>query len=112
MNLKLFTVAIMVSALPLLALAEEAGISLNKGDFISAKKISRDGEVLVGMKLSKSGKSKFRKLNEHFRNQFVHSDIVGVVSDFKLRDKIKGEDLQMGPFSESDASKILSAFKK
>lgn len=63
MNLRLFSIALLVSAFPIFAQAESAGISLNKGDFLSAEKITNDGESVVSVKLSKSGKAKLKKLN-------------------------------------------------
>jgi len=67
MNLRQFSMALMISALPLVVSAGSSTISLNKGDFVSAEKISRNGETLVSVKLSKSGKAKFKKLNETFK---------------------------------------------
>jgi signal peptidase I len=64
MNLRQFSMALMISALPLVVSAGSSTISLNKGDFVSAEKISRNGETLVSVKLSKSGKAKFKKLNQ------------------------------------------------
>ncbi len=62
MNLRQFSIAFLISALPLAALADST-ISLNRGDFIAAERISKDGETIVSVKLSKSGKAKFKKLN-------------------------------------------------
>ncbi len=62
MNLRMFSIALMASAIPFSALAE-AGIKLDKGDFISAKRSRHNGEEVVSVKLSKSGKAKLRKLN-------------------------------------------------
>ena len=62
MNIRLFSIALLVSALPLFA--ESPAISLNEGDFLSAEQVSHDGETVVRVKLSKSGKAKFKKLNE------------------------------------------------
>jgi hypothetical protein len=111
MNLRLFTIALLVSALP--SLPSAAGtISLDKGDFIAAEKISRDGETIVSVKLSKSGKAKLKKLNKHSVNQEVHSEIAGVSSDFKLREPVKGDGLEMGPYSTDDAQKIVFEINK
>jgi hypothetical protein len=107
MNLRLFSIALMTSALPLIAHADPT-ISLDKADFVVAKTISQDGETIVSAKLSKSGKAKFKKLNKQVNSE-VHTDIAGVESDFKLREPIVGDGLQMGPYSNSDAQKVVTA---
>lgn len=63
MNLRLFSIALLISALPMYAAAETAEVSFDKGDFISAERLSQDGETIVRVKLSKSGKAKVKKLN-------------------------------------------------
>ena len=108
MNLRLFSIAVLVSALPLVVSAESVPVSFNHGDFLSAEQITRNGETLVKVRLSKSGKSKVKKLNESSVGQSVHSEIAGVSSDLKLREPIKGDSLEMGPYSDSDAQKILT----
>lgn len=107
MNLRLFSIAMLISAHPLLALADPS-VSLDKGDFIAAEKITRDGETIVSVKLSKSGKSKFKKLNEKAVGQKIHAEIGGVTSDFKLREPIKSDQLEMGPYSVQDSQKVIS----
>jgi hypothetical protein len=62
MNLRLFSAALLVSALPIFAWAESHGVRLNASDFISAEKISPSGETEIRVKLSKSGRSKLKKL--------------------------------------------------
>lgn len=61
MNKKTFSIALMASALPLLASASSVS-SLNKGDFVSSEK-NRNGRTVVSVKLSKSGKAKLRRMN-------------------------------------------------
>jgi hypothetical protein len=112
MNLRQFSIAVLVSALPLMAMAESAAISLDKGDFIAAERVSKNGETVVSVKLSKSGKAKFKKLNAQSVDKEVHSDIAGVTSDFKLREPIKGDELQMGPYSADDAAHVVAAINK
>jgi len=71
MNLRLFSIALLISAHPLMSLASANNIKLNSGDFVSAEKITPEGETLVSVKLSKSGKAKFKKLNTEAVNQEV-----------------------------------------
>lgn len=105
MNSKMFSIALLLSALPLFA---NAGIVLNKGDFLSAERITKNGEVKVSVKLSKSGKAKFKKLNATAVGENVHAEIGGVITDFKLRVPIQGEGLEMGPYAEGDAAKVVA----
>lgn len=111
MNLRLFSIALLVSALPMVASAN-AAISFNKGDFTAAEKKSKSGETVVSVKLSKSGKAKMKKLNEYAVNQKIHAEIAGVSSDFVLREPIKGDELQMGPYAEGDALKVVSEINR
>lgn len=112
MNIRLFSIALLVSALPLLASAELPAVSLNKGDFLSAERISRDRGTFVNVKLSKSGKAKFKKLNRNSINKEVHSEIAGVLSDFTLKEPIKGDRLEMGPYFSDDAEKVVDEVNK
>lgn len=61
MNIRQFTMAMLISALPLGATAAQQ--SFNEGDFVVTRRISQEGE-LAGVKLSKSGKAKLRKLKK------------------------------------------------
>jgi hypothetical protein len=109
MNVRLFSIALMASAIPLSVSAGARKITLNRGDFVSAERVQRNGELLVSVKLSKSGKAKLKKLNESSVGETVHSEIGGVESDFRLREKIQGGGLEMGPYSPVDAGKVISA---
>lgn len=112
MNLRLFTFALLTSTLPIVASAGAREVSLNRGDFISAKPISKNGETVVSLKLSKSGKAKFRKLNQQQVDKKVHAEIAGVESNFVLREPIRGNSLEMGPYSQEDAEKVVEAINK
>jgi hypothetical protein len=105
MNTRIFSLALMLS-LPLIA---QADVTLEKGDFTRATRISKDGETVVSAKLSKSGKSKLRKLNASSVGQNVHADIGGVKSDFRLREPVKGDGIEMGPYPAAEAIKVTSA---
>ena len=105
MNTRLFSLALMLS-LPILAHAE---VTLDQADFTRATRLSRDGETVVSAKLSKSGKSKLRKLNASGVGQNVHAEIGGVRSDFRLREPVRGDGIEMGPYPGPDADKVISA---
>ncbi len=61
MNLRQFSIAFLISALPMAVIADPS-IALNRGDFIAAETVNREGESIVRVKLSKSGKAKLKKL--------------------------------------------------
>ncbi|HEY8278195.1 MAG TPA: hypothetical protein VIH99_01140 [Bdellovibrionota bacterium] len=109
MNIRLFSYALLISSLPLSASARKNELALNKGDFISAERISRNGENVLSVKLSKSGKAKLRKWNKESVGQEVHATIGGVNTYFQLKEPITGNGLEMGPYSPQDASTVSSA---
>src|SRR5262245_48009630 len=111
MNLRLYSIAMLISAIPHFALAG-AALSLNKEDFIAAERISPEGETVIKVKLSKSGKAKFKKLNLQSVNKNVHAEIAGVTSDFKLRQPIQGDGLEMGPYSSDEADRVVAEINK
>lgn len=108
MNLRHFSMALLVSALPL---AASADITLDKGDFVAAERVTRNGQVRVSFKLSKSGKAKLRKANEKNQGEVVHTEIDGVKSDLTLKEPIVGDGVEMGPYSADDAQKIIKAIR-
>lgn len=107
MNLRLYSIALLISAFPNLANAR-ATITLNRGDFLAAERVTPSGETVVKVQLSKSGKAKFKKLNRQSVNETVHAEIADVKSDFRLREPIKGAALEMGPYSSQDADRIVT----
>ncbi len=62
MNLRQFSIAVLVSALPILATANPS-ITFDRGDFIAAQKITKEGDTVLKVKLSKSGKAKLKKFS-------------------------------------------------
>lgn len=113
MNLRQYSIALLISALPFFAIAQTHGISLDASDFKSAESITKNGEPIVKVKLSKSGKAKFKKLNElKTPNETVHSESAGVTNDFTSRAKIATNEVEMGPYHKADAIKVVTAINK
>jgi hypothetical protein len=110
MNQRLFSMAILISALPLFAAAESQNITLNKGDFLSAERLSRNGETIVSVKLSKSGKAKVKKLKAEKGS--VHVDLAGVSKDLQMKEPIRGDGLEMGPYGRLEAQKVIAQINK
>lgn len=111
MNLRLYSIALLISAIPHFALAG-AELSLNKEDFTAAERVSPSGETIIKVKLSKSGKAKFKKLNLQSVGREVHAEIAGVTSDFKLKQPIKGDGLEMGPYASEEADRVIAEINK
>lgn len=107
MNLRLFSIALLISALPTLGTAETA-ITLNKGDFVAAEKKTGTGEIVLSLKLSKSGKAKIKKMNEQMVGQAVSAELGGVSSNLKFREPIQGDSIEMGPYTVDLAQKIIA----
>jgi hypothetical protein len=107
MNLRSFSVGILISALPMIAAAAN-GLALNRGDFLSAERITRNGKTVVSVKLSKSGKAKMRKLNETSVGQKVTTEFGGHSSTIILREPIRGGALEFGPFPAEEAGEIVA----
>lgn len=105
MNLRMYSMALLVSALPIFAYAEAHGISLNRGDFVAAEKVDQDGSTVVSVKLSKSGKAKFKKLNKLAIGKPVHAEATKIAADLKLRAPAEGDQLEPGPYSANNAEK-------
>jgi hypothetical protein len=68
MNLRLYSIAFLISALPHLTVANSESF-LTKEDFTAVEKVDSEGTSIVKVKLSKSGKAKFKKLNRQSLNK-------------------------------------------
>ena len=82
-------------------------ITLNKGDFVAAERVSEEGQTIVKVKLSKSGKAKFKKLNRESVGKNVPLAIKQFKSEFTLRVPIEGEKLEIGPLDKEVAVSIV-----
>lgn len=108
MNKRLFSIALMVSAIPMIVFADGRTISLNKEDFTAAERVSPTGETLVKLKLSKSGKAKINRASKDDDVKLVFGEHV---SHIKLKTKISGDDIQAGPFSSDEAQDLVHQVK-
>ncbi len=76
---------------------------------MAAQSISRDGETVLKVKLSKSGKAKLRQLK---KDDAILTEVAGVTSNFKIRETILGEDLEIGPYSPGEAQAIVKVINQ
>lgn len=65
MNKRLFSMALLMSALPFVSPAEIQTLQLNSGDFISSERLSVEGDPLFKVKLSKAGKAKLKRVQKN-----------------------------------------------
>jgi hypothetical protein len=104
MNLKM---RIIISAVALLTTLNTlaAAVVLEKQDFSSAKiSVVQDQSLILG-NLSDSGVAKIRSNNPIGPEIGIH--IAGVDRNLKLRDHIKGTEIQFGPFDQTTALSIV-----
>ncbi len=111
MNIRQYSIALLISALPIIAFGHPS-IQFNEGDFKSGKQVTRNGQTVLNLKLSKSGKAKIKKLNKMYEEEEVQTNLAGIESNFQLKAPIKGDGLELGPFSTNDAKQILEKFKE
>lgn len=112
MNARLFTMALLMSALPYLALADYADIQLDEGDFVSAEKLTPTGETLVRVKLSKSGKAKIKRLQNEEVGSKVRTKIGETSREFILREPLGPGGLEMGPYSAKEARQVIEEINR
>lgn len=62
MNKRLFTIALLISTLPIFSQAQSLGVHFNEGDFKVTPSHSPIDDSDMHLKLSKSGKAKIKKL--------------------------------------------------
>ncbi|MEO0337221.1 MAG: hypothetical protein AAF202_12565, partial [Pseudomonadota bacterium] len=63
MNIKQFSVALLISALPLSIQAQNR-VEFERQDFKALERLNPEGETVLKVKLSKSGKAKLKKLKQ------------------------------------------------
>lgn len=89
-------------------MAFASSLSLTAQDFSSAKEIKRGKEVIVAATLSDQGAAKFQTLNKQEVGNEIDFHVGGETHHFKLRQAIKNNQLEIGPFSASSAAKAVS----
>ncbi len=83
--------------------------ALEKSDFASAKEVIRKGETLVEVTLSESGLKKIAEFNKAAVGKKIPIHVSGEEFQFVLRVPIIGKQMEMGPFSELQAQRIVTA---
>ena len=86
-----------------------ASFFMDAGDFTNAKVVYHRGEVLVISDLSDSGFSKMKKLNDSDLNKPLEIRIADENIKLTLRSTDIQRHLQLGPFSDLMAKKIVDA---
>lgn len=82
---------------------------LEKSDFTHAQEITQLGKTVLSVELTHSGSEKMKTVNQNGLGKKIRFKIGKSVFRFKLREKITGDNLVIGPFSHSEALKIKRA---
>jgi hypothetical protein len=73
MNLKQFSIALLISALPLSVMGQ-ARVQFQHQDFKAAERVNEEGQTVLKVKLSKSGKAKLKRLKQ---NDVMETELCG-----------------------------------
>lgn len=103
MNIKQFSLAILISALPLSAIGQTE-VQFQEQDFKAAERVSDSGETVLKVKLSKSGKAKLKKLKQ---GDLLQTHLAGEMRSFELKAALEGESVEIGPYSEGEAKQAV-----
>jgi hypothetical protein len=107
MNLKQFSIALLISALPLSVMGQ-ARVQFQHQDFKAAERVNEEGQTVLKVKLSKSGKAKLKRLKQ---NDVMETELAGARKDFVIKAPIQGESVEIGPFTQKEAVKVLGSFE-
>jgi hypothetical protein len=88
--------------------AVATNLALSKTDFVSAEEVHVGSKLLVRGTLSPEGMSKFKVLNANQVGKELDLELAGLKIHRTLRVPITGNQLEIGPFSEIEARKIVA----
>jgi hypothetical protein len=106
MNLKSFVIAGMLLGSSLQAKELKQLPILEKNDFTHANELTQLGKSVLSVELTQSGEEKVKLMNQNGLGKKIRFKIGKNIYRFKLREKITGDKLIIGPFSHSEAMKI------
>ncbi|MGZ3790352.1 MAG: hypothetical protein ACXVLQ_17600 [Bacteriovorax sp.] len=106
MNLKSIFIAGMLLGNSLQAKEFKRLPYLEKEDFTHAKEMTKQGKSVLSIELTPTGVEKVNTINQKGLGEKIRFKIGESVYRFKLREKIVGDQLVIGPFSRSRALKI------
>ncbi|MGZ3743966.1 MAG: hypothetical protein ACXWRE_09075 [Pseudobdellovibrionaceae bacterium] len=113
MNLRLFTIAFLLALLPFkMSFAHDSKSTLTKADFSHAEESIKDGKSLVELDLSQNGMEKVKHLNQSQVGKKVSLVLAGKEHSLTLRVPIADDKIQAGPFTHSEAQKIVDEINK
>ena len=107
MNIKQFSLALLASALPLSAIGQ-SHVKFSQQDFKAAESVDQNGQTVLKVKLSKSGKAKLKKLQ---KDDVFLTDLGGVDKSFEVKAPLKHEQLQIGPYTKSEAKRAVESLE-
>ena len=95
------------SALFFAAYAFAGEVILQKSDFASATREIRNGQSILLAKLSPKGLAKFKELGQEGAGKEIELQLAGETHHLRLKVLISDGNLEVGPFSEETARKMI-----
>lgn len=106
MSLKSIVIAGMLLGNSLQAKEQRSLPFLGKDDFTHAQEITKHGKSVLSIDLTPTGVEKIETINQKGLGEKIRFKIGENIYRFKLKEKIVGDQLVIGPFSHSEAMKI------
>lgn len=79
---------------------------LEKNDFTHAQELTKLGKTVLSIYLTPTGVDKVKTLKQKGLGEKIRFKIGKTIYRFKLKEKIAGDEVIIGPFSRSEAIKI------
>ncbi|HEX7675834.1 MAG TPA: hypothetical protein VF412_16775 [Bdellovibrio sp.] len=112
MNLRLLTIAFLLTVTSFKVFANETKPSLTKSDFSHAEEVVRNEKAMVELNLSQTGKEKVKQLNQSYVGKKVSLKLNGKEEKLTLRVPIADGKMEVGPFTHAEAKKIVDEINK
>jgi preprotein translocase subunit SecD len=107
MDLRMFTMALVLTFSSLTSFAHGPQFDFQRKDFSHAEGVQKNGKSLVHLDLSESGKKKILQINKTEVGKAITLNVAGKSQSFTLREPITGNSLEAGPFDAQDAKKMI-----
>lgn len=90
-------------------MAHEVDPILRSSDFTHAEKINRHGSSVLRLNLTQTGIDKIEILKKIEARKKLTFEVNGKFFAFKVRDLVREDQIEVGPFSHKEAVKIAEA---
>ncbi len=95
MNFRLYSIAFLFSVLPIISSATNE-LKFNRGDFVGTERKTSDGDTVLKVRLSKSGKAKIKKLNKEEVFKKIDLKVDGGSSALQIKELFSGSEIEVG----------------